>query len=50
MENKTAPAVISTVHRPELSPEERAKRMAAIEKAAKALIVAQMKSEARATA
>lgn len=47
---KTKPAVIVTVHRPELTPEERAKRMEEIKKAATALIMAQMQSEARATA
>lgn len=47
---KTSPAVIVTVHRPELTPEERAKRMAEIKTAATALIMAQMKAKARATA
>lgn len=46
----TKPPVVVTVHRPELTPEERARRMAEIEKAATALIVAQMKNQARATA
>ena len=43
---KNAPPVIVTVHRPELTPEERAKRMAEIKKAAADLIVAQMKIHA----
>lgn len=42
----TKPPVIVTVHRPELTPEERAKRMAEIKKAAADLIVAQMKIHA----
>lgn len=47
---KAKPAVIVTVHRPELTPEERAKRMEEIKKAAAALIKVQMQREARATA
>lgn len=47
---KTGPAVIVTVHRPELTPEERARRMEEIKKAATALIKAQMQIQARATA
>lgn len=41
MENK--PAAIVRVHRPDLTPEERAKRMKQIEKAATNLIVAARK-------
>lgn len=37
--------VIVTVHRPELTPEERAKRMAEIKKAATGLIVATMRGQ-----
>lgn len=49
MEKK--PRAIVTVHRPELTPEERDKRMAEIKKAATALIKAQMQIQAtRATA
>ena len=44
------PTVIVTVRRPELTPEERARRMEEIERAATDLIVAQMKNQARATA
>lgn len=47
---KRKPPVIVTVHRPELTPEEQAKRMAEIKKAAHDLIVAQMKAKARASA
>lgn len=47
---KKGPAVIATVHRPELTPQERAKRMDEIKKAATALIKAQMQNKARATA
>ncbi len=47
---KKTPPVIVTVHRPELTPEERAKRMKEIKKAATALIVATMQNQARATA
>lgn len=47
---KKGPAVIVTVHRPELTPQERARRMDEIKKAATALIIAQMQIEARATA
>ena len=43
MESKTAPAIIVRVIRPELTPEERDLRMAAIKKAATDLIVATMK-------
>lgn len=44
---KAGPAVIVTVHRPELTPEERAKRMEEIKKAATALIVATMQITAQ---
>lgn len=37
--------VITTVHRPELTPEERARRMEEIKKAAAGLIVATMKKQ-----
>lgn len=40
-----APTVIVTVHRPELTPEERARRMEEIKQAAKELIMAQMKAQ-----
>lgn len=43
MESKN-PAVVVRVHRPDLSPEERAKRMDAIGQAAAALILAARKS------
>ena len=46
---KNSTPVIVTVHRPELTPEERAKRMAEIKKAAADLIVAQMKIHAART-
>ena len=48
MEKK--PKVFVTVHRPELTPEERARRMDEIKQAATALIVAQIKNQAKATA
>lgn len=47
---KKTPPVIVTVHRPELTPGERAKRMAEIKVAATALIIATMENKARATA
>ena len=47
---KKSPPVIVTVHRPELTPEERARRMAEIKKAAADLIVAQMKAHAQRSA
>ena len=43
MDNKKQPAIIYRVTRPDLTPEERATRMAAIKKAATELIVATMK-------
>lgn len=43
MENKTKPAAIVRVHRPDLTPEETAKRMERIKKAAANLIVAARK-------
>lgn len=43
METRTKPVIICRVTRPELTPEERAHRMAQIKKAATDLIVAQMK-------
>ena len=43
---KRTPAVIVTVHRPELTPQERAKRMEEIKQAATALVKAQMKIQA----
>lgn len=43
---KKSPPVIVTVHRPELTPEERARRMEEIKQAAKELIMAQMKAQA----
>lgn len=46
---KKDPAVIVTVHRPELSPQERAKRMEEIKKAATALIAAQMRIHRKVT-
>lgn len=45
---KTGPAVIVTVHRPQLTPEEREKRMVEIKQAATDLIVAQMRIKATA--
>lgn len=42
--------IITTVHRPELTLEERARRMEEIKKAAAGLIVATMKNQRRATA
>lgn len=45
----TARAVV-TVHRPELTPEERAKRMKEIKKAATDLLKAEMRLQSRATA
>ena len=42
--------IVTTVHRPELTPEERDRRLAEIKKAAAALIVAASKTERRATA
>lgn len=42
--------IVTTVHRPKLTPEEQARRMAEIKKAATDLIVATMKSKGRATA
>lgn len=48
MEKK--PRAIVTVRRPELTPEERAKRMAEIETAARELIVATMRAKATAAA
>lgn len=44
MESRTTPVINCRVTRPELTPEERARRMAEIKKAAAALIVAQMKA------
>lgn len=44
MENKTTPAAIVRVHRPDLTPEERAKRMERIEQAAADLILAARKT------
>lgn len=44
MENK--PRIIVTVHRPDLTPEERDRRMGEIKKAATALIIASMQSNA----
>lgn len=46
MENK--PRIIVTVHRPDLTPEERARRMGEIKRAATALITASMQNQARA--
>lgn len=43
---KAKPTVIVTVRRPELTPEERARRMEEIKRAATDLIVAQMKNQA----
>ena len=43
MDNKKSPAIICRVTRPELTPEERARRMAEIKKAATDLIVTTMK-------
>lgn len=45
MGNKKTPAVIARVTRPELTPDERAERMAEIKRAATALIVATMKNQ-----
>lgn len=42
---KTKPAVIVTVHRPELTQKERAQRMAEIKRAATSLIVATMRQQ-----
>ena len=44
MENKATPRAIVRIHRPELSPEERARRMASIERAAAALILATLRA------
>lgn len=44
MESRTKPTIVCRVTRPELTPEERERRMAEIKKAAAALIVAQMKA------
>lgn len=45
MENKTTPAAIVRIYRPELSPEERTRRMAAIERAAADLILASLRAK-----
>lgn len=45
MENKKGPAIICRVTRPELTPDERERRMAAIKKAATDLIVATMRAK-----
>jgi hypothetical protein len=45
MGNKKTPAVIVRVTRPELTPDERAERMAEIKRAATGLIVATMKNQ-----
>lgn len=50
METKSTPTAIVRVIRPELTDEERARRMAAIEKAAANLIVATMRNKRRVTA
>ena len=46
METRNTPTIICRVTRPELTPEERARRMEAIKKAATELIVAQMRRAA----
>lgn len=45
MDNKKSPAIICRVTRPELTPEERDARMAAIKQAARDLIVATMRNQ-----
>lgn len=45
METRNAPAIICRVTRPELTQEERAKRMAEIKRAATDLIVATMRQQ-----
>lgn len=45
MDTKKRPAIICRVTRPELTPEERATRLAAIKQAATELIVATMKKQ-----
>lgn len=50
METRKTPIIICRVIRPELTPEERDKRMAAIKQAATDLIVASMKVHRRETA
>lgn len=45
MENKTRPCAVVRIHRPELTPEERARRMASIERAAAALILATLRAK-----
>lgn len=44
MENKATPPAVVRVHRPDLTPEERAKRMDQIKQAATSLIVAARKA------
>lgn len=44
MENKTPPIIVR-VHRPDLTPEERAKRMGEIKQAAANLVLAAMRKE-----
>lgn len=46
MDNKKGPVIICRVTRPELTPEERARRMAEIKQAAKDLLVATMRQAA----
>lgn len=46
MDNKKQPAIICRVTRPDLTPEERATRMAAIKKAATELLTATMRKNA----
>lgn len=48
MDSKRTPEIICRVTRPDLTPEERAKRMAEIKKAATDLIVATMRKAAAA--
>jgi len=47
MKNKASPPIIVQVHRPELTPEERDRRMEVIKKAATDLIVATMRNSSR---
>lgn len=45
MESKTNPVIIVQVSRPELSPEEKAERMAEIKRAATGLVMATMRKQ-----
>jgi hypothetical protein len=49
MESKKAPEIICRVTRPELTPAEKAERMAEIKKAATGLVAATMRNKAQAT-